>query len=192
MNKRSLKPGTMLYPLPAVIVSCGTSVEDSNLVTVAWTGTVCTNPAMCYISLRPTRHSYPIIRQNMQFTINLTTEAMARATDWIGVRSGADYNKWKETGLTPAPGVAVECPYVAESPVAIECRVKSILPLGSHHLFIAEVVNVLADENLFDPETDAFRLDLAGLINYTHGHYYSQGNPLGRFGFSVMKKKKQK
>lgn len=192
MNKRSLKPGTMLYPLPAVIVSCGTSVDDSNLVTVAWTGTVCTNPAMCYISLRPTRHSYPIIRQNMQFTINLTTEAMARATDWIGVRSGADYNKWKETGLTPAPGVAVECPYVAESPVAIECRVKSILPLGSHHLFIAEVVNVLADENLFDPETDAFRLDLAGLINYTHGHYYSQGNPLGRFGFSVMKKKKQK
>lgn len=192
MNKRSLKPGTMLYPLPAVIVSCGTSVEDSNLVTVAWTGTVCTNPAMCYISLRPTRHSYPIIRRNMQFTINLTTEAMARATDWIGVRSGADYNKWKETGLTPAPGVAVECPYVAESPVAIECRVKSILPLGSHHLFIAEVVNVLADENLFDPETDAFRLDLAGLINYTHGHYYSQGNPLGRFGFSVMKKKKQK
>lgn len=192
MNKRSLKPGTMLYPLPAVIVSCGTSVEDSNLVTVAWTGTVCTNPAMCYISLRPTRHSYPIIRQNMQFTINLTTEAMARATDWIGVRSGADYNKWKETGLTPAPGVAVECPYVAESPVAIECRVKSILPLGSHHLFIAEVVNVLADENLFDPETDAFRLDLAGLINYNHGHYYSQGNPLGRFGFSVMKKKKQK
>lgn len=192
MNKRSLKPGTMLYPLPAVIVSCGTSVEDSNLVTVAWTGTVCTNPAMCYISLRPTRHSDPIIRQNMQFTINLTTEAMARATDWIGVRSGADYNKWKETGLTPAPGVAVECPYVAESPVAIECRVKSILPLGSHHLFIAEVVNVLADENLFDPETDAFRLDLAGLINYTHGHYYSQGNPLGRFGFSVMKKKKQK
>ncbi len=192
MNKRSLKPGTMLYPLPAVIVSCGTSVDDSNLVTVAWTGTVCTHPAMCYISLRPTRHSYPIIRQNMQFTINLTTEAMARATDWIGVRSGADYNKWKETGLTPAPGVAVECPYVAESPVAIECRVKSILPLGSHHLFIAEVVNVLADENLFDPETDAFRLDLAGLINYTHGHYYSQGNPLGRFGFSVMKKKKQK
>ena len=192
MNKRSLKPGTMLYPLPAVIVSCGTSVDDSNLVTVAWTGTVCTHPAMCYISLRPTRHSYPIIRQNMQFTINLTTEAMARATDWIGVRSGADYNKWKETGLTPAPGVAVECPSVAESPVAIECRVKSIRPLGSHHLFIAEVVNVLADENLFDPETDAFRLDLAGLINYTHGHYYSQGNPLGRFGFSVMKKKKQK
>lgn len=190
--KRSLKPGTMLYPLPAVIVTCGDSVEHSNLITVAWTGTICTDPAMCYISVRPSRHSHPIIKANMQFTINLTTEAMARATDWIGVRSGADYDKWHETGLTPHPGMAVSCPYVEESPVNIECRVKSIMPLGSHDMFIAEVVNVLADESLFDPETDAFRLDLAGLLNYTHGHYYSQGDPLGRFGFSVMKKGKKK
>ncbi len=190
--KRSLKPGTMLYPLPAVIVTCGDSVENSNLITVAWTGTICTDPAMCYISVRPSRHSYPMIRANMQFTINLTTEAMARATDWIGVRSGADYDKWHETGLTPRPGVAVSCPYVDESPVCIECRVKSIMSLGSHDMFIAEVVNVLADESLFDPETDAFRLDLAGLLNYTHGHYYAQGSPLGRFGFSVMKKSKKK
>jgi len=189
--KRSLKPGTMLYPLPAVIVSCGSSVENSNLVTVAWTGTICTDPAMCYISLRPERHSYPIIRENMQFTINLTTADMARATDWIGVRSGRDYDKWKETGLHPVPGVAVSCPYVEESPVCIECRVKSVLPLGSHHMFIAEVVNVLADERFFDPDTDAFRLERAGLLNYTHGHYYRQGEQLGRFGFSVMKKPKK-
>ena len=190
--KRSLKPGTMLYPLPAVIVTCGNSVEHSNLITVAWTGTICTDPAMCYISVRPSRHSHPIIKANMQFTINLTTEAMARATDWIGVRSGADYDKWHETGLTPHPGMAVSCPYVEESTVNSECRVTSIMPLGSHDMFIAEVVNVLADESLFDPETDAFRLDLAGLLNYTHGHYYSQGDPLGRFGFSVMTKGKKK
>jgi flavin reductase (DIM6/NTAB) family NADH-FMN oxidoreductase RutF len=186
--KRSLKPGTMIYPLPAVIVSCGESIENSNLVTVAWTGTICTDPAMCYISLRPTRHSYPIIQRTMQFTINLTTEAMARATDWIGVRSGRDYNKWAETGLTPVEGVAVSCPSIAESPLSIECRVKSIVPLGSHHMFIAEVVNVLADEALFEADTDAFRLDKAGLLNYSHGQYFSQGTPLGRFGFSVMKK----
>ena len=188
-QKRSMRPGTMIYPLPAVIVSCGDSIGHSNLITVAWTGTICSDPAMCYISVRPERYSYPMIKENMQFTINLTTEAMARATDWIGVRSGRDYDKWKETGLTPAEGVAVCCPYVAESPLSIECRVKSIMPLGSHHMFIAEVVNVLADESLFDPETDAFQLEKAGLLNYSHGHYYSQGKQLGRFGFSVMKKK---
>ena len=107
MGRRNLKPGTMIYPLPAVIVSCGSSIESSNLITVAWTGTICTNPPMCYISVRPERHSYPIIRERMEFTINLTTAAMARATDWIGVRSGREYDKWKETGLTPVEGVAV-------------------------------------------------------------------------------------
>jgi len=189
-SKRNMRPGTMLYPLPAVIVTCGSSVAESNLITVAWTGTICSDPAMCYISVRPERHSYQLIKDNMQFTINLTTEQMARATDWIGVRSGRDFNKWKETHLTPMPGVAVCCPHIAESPLSIECRVKSILPLGTHHMFIAEVVNVLADESLFDPDTDAFRLEDAGLLNYTHGHYYAQGRQLGRFGFSVMKKKK--
>lgn len=189
-QKRNLKPGTMLYPLPAVIVSCGSSVEKSNMVTVAWTGTVCTNPPMVYISLRPERFSYPMIMANKQFTINLTTAAMARATDWIGVRSGKDYNKWEQTGLTPKPGVAVESPNVEESPLSLECFVKCVIPLGSHHMIVAEVINVLADEELFDSETDTFRLDLAGLMNYSHGHYYCQGEPLGRFGFSVMKKKK--
>ena len=174
----------MINPLPAIIVSCGDSVENSNLITVAWVGTICSDPAMCYISVRPSRHSYPIIKENMQFTLNLTTEAMAKATDWIGVRSGRDYDKWKETGLTPKPGEKVTCPYIDESPLCIECRVKSIMPLGSH----AEVVNVLADEEYFDPETDAFRIEDARLISYNHGHYYAQGSQLGRFGFSVMKK----
>lgn len=180
----------MIYPLPAVIVTCGDSLENSNMLTVAWVGTICTNPAMCYISVRPSRHSYPLIKETMQFTINLTTAAMAKATDWAGVRSGADFDKWKETGLTPGQGMAVNCPYIEESPVSIECRVKTILPLGSHDMFIAEVVNVIAEESLFDPDTDAFRLEDAGLLNYTHGHYYGQGEQLGRFGFSVMKKKK--
>jgi flavin reductase (DIM6/NTAB) family NADH-FMN oxidoreductase RutF len=178
----------MINPLPAIIVSCGDSVENSNLITVAWVGTICSDPAMCYISVRPSRHSYPIIKENMQFTLNLTTEAMAKATDWIGVRSGRDYDKWKETGLTPKPGEKVTCPYIDESPLCIECRVKSIMPLGSHDMFIAEVVNVLADEEYFDPETDAFRIEDARLISYNHGHYYAQGSQLGRFGFSVMKK----
>ncbi len=190
MAHRNLKPGTMIYPLPAVIVSCGSSIEQSNLITVAWTGTICTDPAMCYISVRPSRYSYPILRQQMQFTINLTTKDMARATDWIGVRSGRDYDKWKETGLTPVKGVAVACPYIKESPLCIECKVKTVLPLGSHDMFVAQVVNVLADESLFDPDTDAFRLDSAGLLNYSHGHYFSQGEPIGKFGFSVQKKKK--
>lgn len=186
-KKVSWKPGTQIYPLPAVLVTCGDDA-CSNMLTVAWTGTVCTNPPMCYISVRPERHSYQMIRQRMEFTINLTTEAMARATDWAGVRSGADCDKWQATGLTPMSGVAVACPCIAESPLSIECRVKEILNLGSHDMFIADVVNVLADERLIDPLTGAFDLAKAGLISYSHGHYYSQGREIGRFGWSVKKK----
>lgn len=186
--KQSWKPGTMIYPLPAVLVSCGTD-QHSNLITISWTGTICTNPAMCYISVRPERHSYPLIKETMEFTINLTTKAMARATDWAGVKSGAEFDKWAETGLTPEPGQAVRCPSVKESPLSIECRVKEIVKLGSHDMFIADVVNVLADEDLIDPETGAFDLAAAGLINYTHGQYFEQGQPIGRFGWSVKKKK---
>lgn len=185
--KVSWKPGTQIYPLPAVLVSCGTD-EHSNLLTVAWTGTICTNPPMCYISVRPERFSYPMIKEQMEFTINLTTATMARATDWAGVRSGADFDKWRETGLTPAKGVAVRCPHVAESPLSIECRVKEIVHLGSHDMFIADVVNVLAAEELIDPETQAFDLGRAGLINYSHGHYYEQGPEIGRFGWTVKKR----
>ncbi len=177
----------MIYPLPAVLVSCGT-MEHSNILTVAWTGTLSTNPPMCYISVRPERHSYPLIRENMEFTINLTTSSMARATDWAGVRSGADYDKWEETGLTPEPGVKVSCPSIAESPLSIECRVKEVVHLGSHDMFVADVVNVLADEKFMDPSTGAFDLAAAGLLNYSHGQYFEQGAPIGRFGWSVKKK----
>lgn len=190
MAKVSWKPGTMIYPLPAVIVTCGT-MERSNMLTVAWTGTICTNPPMCYISVRPERYSYPMIRDNMEFTINLTTASMARATDWVGVRSGADYDKWQETGLTPMQGEKVACPYIAESPLAIECRVKEIVKLGSHDMFIADVVNVIADDVFLDPDTGAFDLAASGIMAYCHGGYYALGEKLGKFGFSVAKNKQK-
>ncbi|WP_289746949.1 flavin reductase family protein [Paramuribaculum intestinale] len=185
--KQIWKPGTMIYPLPAVLVSCG-DMERSNLITVAWTGTICTNPAMCYISVRPERHSYPIIASTMEFTINLTTESMAHAIDLCGVKSGRDIDKWEVTGLTKGKGVNVSCPYIVESPLSIECRVKEIMHLGSHDMMIAEVLGVLADDSLLDPSTDAFDLGQAGLINYSHGHYYRQGEEIGRFGWTVKKK----
>lgn len=187
--KQVWRSGTQLYPLPAVLVSCGSTPERSNLLTVAWTGTICSDPAMLFISVRPERHSYQIIKDEMEFTVNLTTAEMCRATDWCGVRSGRDFNKWKETGLTPAPGVAVGCANVAESPLSIECKVKSIIPLGTHDMFIAEVIDVLADERFIDPETGAFDMEKAGLMAYCHGGYYSLGQKLGKFGFSVQKKK---
>lgn len=186
--KQNWKPGTLIYPLPAVIVSCGDSPQNYNMLTVAWTGTICTDPAMCYISVRPSRHSYELIKSSMEFTINLTTESMARATDWVGVRSGKDFDKWKETGLTPVAGQKVSSPYIEESPVNIECRVREIISLGSHDMFLAEVVNVLADESLIDKETGAFNMQQAGLIAYSHGAYYSLGEQIGRFGWSVKKK----
>lgn len=186
--KQNWKPGTMIYPLPAVLVSCAAEGK-SNFLTVAWTGTICTDPAMCYVSIRPERYSHELIKKSMEFTINLSTAEMARATDWAGVRSGRDYDKWAETGLHPEPGVKVQCPSIAESPVNIECRVSQIIPLGSHDMIIGEVVNVRADEKLLDPQTGAFDLGAAGLMSYTHGAYYRQGEPIGRFGWSVKKKK---
>lgn len=178
----------MIYPLPAVLVTCGSSPDEYNMLTVAWTGTVCSDPAMCYISVRPSRHSYQLIKRDMEFTINLTTESMARATDWAGVRSGADNDKWAATGLTPVKGQKVGCPYIEESPLSIECRVVQVIPLGTHDMFLAEVVNVLADDSLIDPATGAFCLDRAGLMAYSHGAYYSLGRQIGRFGWSVKKK----
>lgn len=183
------KGGTMVYPAPAVLVSCGTDRSSSNLITVAWTGTICTNPPMLSISIRPERHSYELIRRDMQFTVNLTTAAMAQATDWCGVRSGRDYDKWTKTGLTPVPGVNNRCFYVKESPLVIECRVKQEIDLGSHHMFIADVLSILADEQFIAPDTGAFDMAAAGLMAYVHGGYYSLGEKLGHFGFSVRKKK---
>lgn len=187
--KESWKPGTLIYPLPAVLVSCGQTEAKYNLLTVAWTGTVCTDPAMCYISVRPERHSYDIIRRTGEFVINLTTRRLARATDWCGVRSGRDYDKFAEMGLTAAPGLEVAAPVVAESPVNIECRVKQVVPLGSHDMFLAEVVAVQADSELIDPATGRFCLERADLLAYSHGEYFTLGEAIGKFGWSVRRKK---
>ncbi|MBR5197959.1 MAG: flavin reductase family protein [Alistipes sp.] len=188
IRKQSWKPGTLIYPLPAVLVSCGTTPEEYNLLTIAWTGTVCTNPPMCYISVRKERHSYDIIRRSGEFAINLTTEDMAHATDWCGVRSGRDHNKWEATGLTPMTTPHIAAPIVAESPLSICCRVKQVVELGSHDMFIADVVGIEADERYIDAETGKFSLDKAHPIVYSHGEYYSLGKMLGHFGWSVRKK----
>lgn len=187
--KQSWKPGTMVYPVPAVMVTCGNAPSEYNIITVSWVGTICTNPAMCYISIRPERHSYPIIRKNMEFVINLTTRNMAYATDWCGVNSGKDYNKFEEMKLTPGKSTIVKAPVIEESPLCIECRVKEILSLGSHDMFIANVVNVQADEQYIDPATGAFHLEKASLLAYSHGKYYELGELVGKFGWSVKKKK---
>ncbi len=189
MGKQSWKPGTMVYPLPAVLVSCGDNEAEYNMLTIAWVGTICTNPAMCYISVRPERHSYPIIRRTGEFVINLTNEALARATDWCGVKSGKDFNKFTEMNLTPVRGEKVNAPIIAEAPLSIECRVKDIIPLGSHDMFLAEVVNIQADEQYLDPQTGTFDLAKARLITYSHGHYYKLGEEIDRFGWTGRKKK---
>ena len=188
--KQNWKPGTLIYPLPALLISCGDSPENYNLMTVSWAGTLCTNPPMCYISVRPERHSYPIIKETGEFVINLTTEALAYATDWCGVKSGKDFQKFKEMKLTPVAGAVVKAPLVKESPLNIECKVKEIVPLGSHDMFIADVVNVVADDQYLNPDTGAFDLAAARLLVYTHGHYYKTGEEIGKFGWSVQKKKK--
>lgn len=186
--KQQWRPGTMIYPLPAILVSCGKSPEDYNVFTASWVGTICSDPAMCYVSIRPERHSYGIIKENMEFVLNLTNEDLARATDWCGVKSGRDFNKFQEMHLTPQKGEKVSAPIIGESPLSIECRVKEIVKLGSHDMFIAEVLNVQADERYIDPETQAFDLAKARLIAYSHGHYYKIGEEIGRFGWTVRKK----
>lgn len=186
--KISWKPGTMIYPLPALLISCGSTPEEYNLFTASWAGTICSDPAMCYVSIRPERHSYEIIRRNMEFVINLTTEELARATDWCGVRSGRDYNKFEEMQLTPGPSEKVSAPIVMEVPLSIECRVKEIVPLGTHDMFIAEVLNVQADSRYLNEETGKWNLDESLPLVYVHGGYYKLGEKLGHFGWSVKKK----
>jgi flavin reductase (DIM6/NTAB) family NADH-FMN oxidoreductase RutF len=190
MGKLEWKPGTMIYPLPAVMVSCGALPEEYNIITISWTGTICTDPAMCYISVRPERHSYNIIRKNGEYVINLTTKLLAFATDWCGIISGEKYNKFSEMGLTPVHASKVNAPMIKESPVNIECIVKDVIELGSHHMFISEVVAVNADEKYIDEKTGLFRLNDAFPICYSHGKYYETGKLIGKFGFSVEKKKK--
>ncbi len=187
--KQHWKPGTMIYPLPAVLVSCGNKPENYNLITVAWTGTICSEPPMCYISIRRERHSYELIRQSMSFVINLTTRDLAYATDWCGVRSGRNFNKFQEMNLHAAPAKMVEAPVLEESPVNIECHFKEIISLGSHDMFIAEVLNVQADEKFIDPATGKLDLQRADLLVYVHGQYHALGEALGKFGWTVEKKK---
>lgn len=187
--KHDWKPGTMIYPLPAVLVSCGSTEEEYNIITIAWVGTICTNPPMCYISVRPERHSYAILKKNMEFVINLTTKNLAYVTDWCGVRSGKNYNKFKEMKLTPGKASVVKAPIIEESPLCIECRVKEIISLGSHHMFIAQVVNVKADDNYLNTKNGKLELDQAFPLVYVHGNYYSLGNKIGKFGWAVEKKK---
>lgn len=187
--KQHWKPGTMIYPLPAVLVSCGASPEEYNLITVAWTGTICSEPAMCYISVRRERHSYELIKKHMSFVINLTTKDLAYATDWCGVRSGRQFDKFQEMKLTASPAKMVQAPIIEEAPVNIECRVKEIISLGSHDMFIAEVLNVQADERFIDPQSGKFDMEKAGLLVYAHGQYYEMGQALGKFGWTVEKKK---
>lgn len=187
--KKDWKPGTLIYPLPAVLVSCGSGPEEYNILTVSWIGTICSNPPICYISVRPERHSYGIIKRNMEFVINLTTKEMARATDWCGVRSGKDYRKFKEMRLTPGRSTLVSAPVIEESPLCIECRVKEILPLGSHDMFIADVVNVRVDTRNLNPETGKLELAETNPLVYVHGGYYELGQKIGKFGWSVEKKK---
>ena len=189
--KQDWKPGTMIYPLPALLVSCGSTEEEYNIITVAWAGTICTNPAMCYISVRPERHSYPILKRNMEFVINLTTKSMAFATDWCGVRSGKDYNKFEEMNLTPGKAKIVSAPIIEESPLCIECRVKEIISLGSHDMFIADVVNVKADDKYLNAETGKFELSEANSLVYVHGGYFELGPKIGKFGWSVEKNRSQ-
>lgn len=186
MKKQEWKPGNMLYPLPAVMVSCQRKGEKPNIVTVAWCGTICTNPAMVYISLRPERYSYDIIKETGVFVINLTTEKLTRAADYCGVRSGRDVDKFKEMHLTPEEGPKTGAPMIAESPVNLECQVTEIKELGSHHMILALVKAVHVDETYLDPK-GKFELNRTGLMAYSHGAYLSLGKPLGTFGYSVRK-----
>lgn len=188
MGKQIWKPGNMLNPVPAVMVSVADRKGRQNIITVAWAGTVCTNPPMVSISVRPSRYSYDIIRETGEFVINLTTEKLTRACDYCGVVSGRDVDKFAKTGLTPMTVEGVRAPAIAESPVNIACRVKETRALGSHTMFIAEVVSVTADDAFMD-ETGRFHINDTGLIMYSHGEYFGMGRRLGKFGYSVQKKR---
>lgn len=190
MSKITLKPGTLLAPLPAVLVTCGTT-EKANALTIAWTGIINTIPPMTYISVRPERHSYPIIKETGEFVINLTTSAMAKETDFCGVRSGRDMNKLEKCKLTLTEGKTVSAPVIEQSPLSLECKVREIKELGSHHMFIAEITGIQAEERFMDSK-GKLNLQQAGLMAYSHGEYFALGRKLGDFGFSVRKKPKRK
>ena len=188
MGRQVWKPGNMVYPIPAVMVSVGDKEGNQNIITVAWTGTICTNPAMVYISVRPERYSYHMIRQTGEFVINLTTEKLAKATDYCGVRSGKDVDKWKEMGLTKGKAQSLDyAPIIEECPVSIECKVVEVKELGSHHMFMAKVTAVSVDDAYFN-DKNKFELNDTGLLAYSHGEYLGLGKKVGTFGYSVRKK----
>lgn len=187
MSRQYWKPGNLLYPLPCALVSVQRPGERPNLITIAWTGTVCTDPAMVYISVRKSRYSYAILEETKEFVIHLTTDRLVRAADYCGVKSGKDIDKFRACKLTPIPSKEVTPPTIAESPVAIECRVEQIIPLGSHDMFLARVVSVSVDEKYLD-KSGKFHLNRTGLIGYSHGEYFTLGEKKGSFGYSVRKK----
>ena len=187
MAKQSWKPGNMLYPVPAVLVSCQGKDTKPNLITIAWAGTVCSSPPMVSISVRPERYSYGMIRETGEFVINLTTEELVRATDYCGVVSGKEVDKGERMRLTPMPSQVVKAPGVKESPVNLECKVTQVLELGTHHMFLAEIVAVHVDEKYMD-EKGKFNLENSNPVAYSHGTYFALGDELGRFGYSVRKK----
>lgn len=191
MAKQTWKPGNMLYPLPAVMVSVTDGEGNDNIITIAWAGTICTNPPMVSISVRPSRYSYEMIKKTGEFVINLTTEKLAFATDYCGVRSGRDVDKFKEMNLTKEKADFVRAPMIGESPVSIECKVREVKELGSHHMFLADVLAVHAEEAYMD-ENNKFQLNLAKPIVYSHGEYLTAGRSLGTFGCSVKKSKKKR
>lgn len=189
MKKTIWKSGTFIYPLPAVMVSCG-DMEKSNIITVVWTGIMNTNPAMCYISVRPERYSYNIIKETGEFAINLTTKELAYATDWCGVKTGAKVDKFKEMKLTKQKAENIKCPLIEESPISIECKVKEIKELGSHHMFIADVLSIDVAEKYID-DKGAFDISKCELIAYANGGYYELDKKIGKFGYSVQKNLKK-
>lgn len=191
MAKQSWKPGNLLYPLPVVMVSCRRPGGKPNIITLAWAGTVCSDPPMVSVSIRKERYSYDIIRETGEFAVNLVTKDLTLATDYCGVRSGRDVDKFAETKLTPLPSRQIAAPGIAESPVSLECRVKQVLPLGSHDMFVAEIVGVTVDDRYID-ENGRFRLNDADLTAYSHGEYFRLGEKLGKFGYSVEKKRQGK
>lgn len=192
MEKKQLwKPGNMLYPVPAVMVSCGDKNGNKNIITIAWAGTICSDPAMVSISVRPERYSYDMIRNSGEFVINLTTKDLTYATDWCGVKSGRDLDKFKEMKLTAGKAQTLTyAPIIEESPVNIECKVRDVRELGSHHMFIAEVTGVQVSEKHMN-ETGKFELNQTGLVAYSHGEYFELGEKLGKFGYSAAKTKKK-
>ncbi|MCR4672569.1 MAG: flavin reductase family protein [Lachnospiraceae bacterium] len=190
MTKENWKPGNMLYPVPAVMVSCMRPGEKPNIITIAWTGTVCSDPAMVSISVTPGRYSHDIIAESGEFVVNLVPEKLLTACDWCGVKSGRDFDKFRETGLTPYVSDFMETPAIEESPVNIYCKVRQVLSLGSHDMFIGEVAGVTVDSSLMD-SSGKFDLGKAGLTVYSHGEYFGLGEKLGKFGYSVRKKKRK-